>query len=155
DTKVAAMYMEGVNNPHMLEACFHKAALMHKPVVVLKAGRSERASAIAASHTGSMAGSDATFDALFTKYGVIRVDDMQELLSTSLMLANMRAMPDPRCNFAIVCLSGGETAICADEGFKVGLNYAVFEEETVETLKGLLPFYASPRNNPLDITATP
>lgn len=155
DTKVAAMYMEGVNNPHMLEACFRKAALKHKPVVVLKAGRSERASAIAASHTGSMAGSDATFDALFKKYGVIRVDDMQELLSTSLMLANMRSMPDPRCNFAIVCLSGGETAICADEGFKVGLNYADFEEGTVEELKGLLPFYASPRNNPLDITATP
>ena len=155
DTKVAAMYMEGVNNPHMLEACFHKAAMKRKPVVVLKAGRSERASAIAASHTGSMAGSDATFDALFKKYGVIRVDDMQELLSTSLMLAGMRSMPKERCNFAIVCLSGGETAICADEGFKVGLEYADFHEETIETLKGLLPFYASPRNNPLDITATP
>ena len=155
DTKVAAMYMEGVNNPRMLEACFHKAVLKKKPVVVLKAGRSERASAIAASHTGSMAGSDATFDALFKKYGIIRVDDMQELLSTSLMLAGMRALPKERCNFAIVCLSGGETAICADEGFKAGLTYADFTDQTVETLKDLLPFYASPRNNPLDITATP
>ena len=155
DTKVAAMYLEGANEPALLEACFRKAAQKKKPVVILKAGRSERASAIAASHTGSMAGADATFDALFRKYGVIRVDDMQELLSTCLMLAQLRSMPDKRCNFAAICLSGGETAICADEGYKLGLNYGDFEPETVEKLKGLLPFYASPRNNPLDITATP
>lgn len=155
DTKVVAMYMEGVNNPHMIEQCFMKAALKKKPVVVLKAGRSERASAIAASHTGSMSGSDASFDALFKKYGVIRVDDMQELISTSLLFADTRALPAKRCNYAAICLSGGETAICADEGMKVGINYADFEENTIETLKGLLPFYASPRNNPLDITATP
>ncbi len=155
DTKVAAMYLEGANDPALLESCFRKAALKRKPVVVLKAGRSERASAIAASHTGSMAGADAVFDALFRKYGVIRVDDMQELLSTCLMFAQLRALPEERCNFAAICLSGGETAICADEGFKHGIRYADFEEATVEKLGGLLPFYASPRNNPLDITATP
>ena len=155
DTKVAAMYMEGVNNPRMLEDSFRKAALKHKPVVVLKAGRSERASAIAASHTGSLAGSDATYDALFKKYGVIRVDDMQELLSTCLMFATLRSLPKEHCNYAAICLSGGETAICADEGFKVGIQYGDFTEETIETLRGLLPFYASPQNNPLDITATP
>ena len=155
DTKVVAMYMEGVNDPRKLEDCFRKAALMRKPMVVLKAGRSERASAIAASHTGSMSGTDATFDALFKKYGVIRVDDMQELIGTSLLFADLRSLPDDRCNYAAICLSGGETAICADEGFKVGINYADFEEETIEKLKGLLPFYASPRNDPLDITATP
>jgi len=155
DTKVVAMYMEGVNNPHKLEECFRKVALLKKPMVVLKAGRSERASAIAASHTGSMSGTDATYDALFRKYGVIRVDDMQELIGTSLLFADLRKMPEKRCNYAAICLSGGETAICADEGFKVGIEYADFEEETVEKLKGLLPFYASPRNDPLDITATP
>lgn len=155
NTKVVAMYMEGVNNPHMLEQCFRKAALNKKPLIVLKAGRSERASAIAASHTGSMSGADATFDALFRKYGVIRVDDMQELISVSLLFAELRTLPEKRCNYAAICLSGGETAICADEGFKVGITYADFEESTIEKLKGLLPFYASPRNNPLDITATP
>ncbi|MBM6990222.1 MAG: acetate--CoA ligase family protein [Mobilibacterium timonense] len=155
DTKVVAIYMEGVGDPRKLECCFRKAALNRKPVIVLKAGKSERASAIAASHTGSMSGSDAAFDAIFKKYGIIRVDDMQELIGTSLLFADTRAFPDKRCNYAVVCLSGGETAICADEGYKIGLNYADFEEETVEKLKGLLPFYASPRNNPLDITATP
>ncbi|HHW95045.1 MAG TPA: acetate--CoA ligase family protein [Mogibacterium sp.] len=155
NTKVVAMYMEGANNPHKLKTCLQKAALKKKPLIVLKAGKSERASAIAASHTGSMTGSDATYDALFKKYGVIRVDDMQELIGTSLLFADIRALPDKRCNYAAICLSGGETAICADEGFRVGIQYGDFEETTIETLSGLLPFYASPRNNPLDITATP
>ena len=154
DTAVAAMYLEGAGHPALLEDCFRRAALKRKPVVVLKVGLSERATAIAQSHTGSLAGSDAAYDALFKKYGVIRVSDMQELLSTSLTFAEIRSLPQGK-NCAIICLSGGETAICADEGFKAGIHYADFEKTTVEKLRGLLPFYASPENNPLDITATP
>jgi acetyltransferase len=154
DTAVAAMYLEGASHPALLEDCFRRAALKRKPVVVLKVGISERATAIAQSHTGSLAGSDAAYGALFKKYGVIRVSDMQELLSTSLTFAEIRNLPQGK-NCAIICLSGGETAICADEGFKAGIQYADFEPATVEKLRGLLPFYASPENNPLDITATP
>jgi acetyltransferase len=154
DTSVVAMYLEGASNPALLVDCFKCAALKRKPVVVLKVGKSERATAIAQSHTGSLVGSDAAYEALFKKYGVIRVSDMQELLSTSLTFAEIRYLPQGnKC--AIICLSGGETAICADEGLKAGIEFADFDKSTVEKLRGLLPFYASPDNNPLDITATP
>ncbi|MDR0621853.1 MAG: acetate--CoA ligase family protein, partial [Deltaproteobacteria bacterium] len=154
DTAVAAMYLEGTGNPALLEDCFHRAALKRKPVVALKVGKSERAMAIARSHTGSLTGSDAIFDALFKKYGVIRVSDMQELLSVSLALAEIRCLPQGD-RVAIICLSGGETAICADEGHKIGIKFPDFEKATVEKLRKLLPFYAAPDRNPLDITATP
>lgn len=83
ETKVVAMYLEGIKNPKMFEECLRKAAIKRKPIVVLKVGKSEKASQIASSHTGSLAGSDRVYDAVFKKFGVIRVDDIEELLATS------------------------------------------------------------------------
>ncbi|MDR1965439.1 MAG: CoA-binding protein, partial [Synergistaceae bacterium] len=82
-TKVVAIYLEGVQDPGRLAASFRKAALARKPIVVLKTGRSEKGGRLAASHTGSLAGSDRVYDALFKKFGVIRVDDLEELIHAS------------------------------------------------------------------------
>ena len=79
DTKVIAMYLEGVRNPVRFMQSLKKAAEIKKPIVILKSGRSEKAQAIAASHTGSLSGADKVFDALFAKFGVIRVNDLKEL----------------------------------------------------------------------------
>ncbi len=152
DTNVIALYMEGTKNPQKLIDAFKKAAIKRKPIVVLKTGRSEKGQALAASHTGTLSGSDKVFDALFAKYGVIRVDDLEELMSTAQALAVLKKLPENE-GFSSISLSGGETGICADLGQLVGLNYPDFEKNTVTTLENILPSYATV-NNPLDSTAS-
>lgn len=151
-TKVISIYMEGNQNHKKFVECLKKAAKIKKPVVVLKGGRSEKGRQNAASHTGSMAGSDETYDAIFKKFGVIRVDDMQDLLSTSMILSTL--VPYPAGDrVASLNISGGENGICADMGSMYGINYPDFAEETVKKLEEMLPSYATV-NNPLDMTAT-
>lgn len=152
DTKVVSIYIEGVKNADKFAAVLKKAAEKRKPVVILKAGRSAKGGAIAASHTGSLSGSDASFDAVLKKFGAIRVDDLEELIAMSLMLSTMKRMPE-KATFASMNLSGGETGICADVGSLNGIEYPDFTEETLKKLKEQLPSYASP-NNPLDMTAS-
>ena len=152
DTKVVSIYIEGVKNADKFAAVLKKAAEKRKPVVILKAGRSAKGGAIAASHTGSLSGSDASFDAVLKKFGAIRVDDLEELIAMSLMLSTMKRMPE-KATFASMNLSGGETGICADVGSLNGIEYPDFSEETLKKLKEQLPSYASP-NNPLDMTAS-
>ena len=152
DTKVVSIYIEGVKNADKFAAVLKKATEKRKPVVILKAGRSAKGGAIAASHTGSLSGSDASFDAVLKKFGAIRVDDLEELIAMSLMLSTMKRMPE-KATFASMNLSGGETGICADVGSLNGIEYPDFTEETLKKLKEQLPSYASP-NNPLDMTAS-
>lgn len=152
DTKVVSIYIEGVKNADKFATVLKKAAEKRKPVVILKAGRSAKGGAIAASHTGSLSGSDASFDAVLKKFGAIRVDDLEELIAMSLMLSTMKRMPE-KATFASMNLSGGETGICADVGSLNGIEYPDFTEETLKKLKEQLPSYASP-NNPLDMTAS-
>lgn len=151
-TKVIGLYLEGVTQPAKFLAGLRAAALKRKPVVVLKAGRSEKGSRVAASHTGSLAGADRMYDAIFKKFGVIRVRDVEELLATTQLFATLPSLPEST-GFASINLSGGETGICADTGDMEGIDFPDFQPETLEKLKALLPSYASPAN-PLDTTAT-
>lgn len=151
-TDVVGLYLEGVSKPHAFLECLKKAALKRKPIVVLKTGRSEKGSLVAASHTGSLSGADRVYDAIFKKYGVIRVDDLEELLATTVLFSTLRELPK-QSGFASMSLSGGETGMCADVGEAFGINYPDFSDETLTTLNSLLPEYASPAN-PLDSTAT-
>lgn len=152
NTKVVSVYIEGVKNAEKFAAVLKKAAEKKKPVVILKAGRSAKGGAIAASHTGSLSGSDASFDAVLKKFGAIRVDDLEELMAMSLMLSTLPKLPE-KVTFASMNLSGGETGICADVGSLNGIEYPDFTPETLASLKEQLPSYASP-NNPLDMTAS-
>lgn len=152
DTQVIALYMEGSKNPKKLVESLKKAAEIRKPIVVLKTGRSEKGQALAASHTGSLSGSDKVFDALFEKFGVIRVDDLEEMMSTAQALAVLKKLPEST-GVSSISLSGGETGICADLGQLTGLHYPDFTPETAKALRGILPGYATV-NNPLDSTAS-
>lgn len=152
DTRVIALYLEGVTNPVKFAASLKKAALRRKPVVIMKAGRSARGAALTSSHTGAMAGSDKVYDAVFRKFGVIRVDDLQDLLGTASLLATLSRLPEGTA-VASVNVSGGETGICADMGFLNGINMPDLEQQTKDELKQLLPF--STPGNPLDTTAPP
>ena len=125
-TKVVAMYLEGVQNVPQFLDCLKRAAMKRKPVVILKAGRSEKGGRLAASHTGSLSGADAVFDAVFRKYGVIRVDDVEELMAVSMMFSILPGLPK-RPGIASMNLSGGETGVCADVGQTWGGNTGASE----------------------------
>lgn len=151
-TAVISVYIEGIKDAGKFVSVLKKAAEKRKPVVILKAGRSAKGGAIAASHTGSLSGSDASFEAVLKKFGAIRADDLEELMSMSLMLSTLKNLPG-KPTFASMNLSGGETGICADVGSLNGIEYPDFTEKTLTSLKAQLPSYATP-NNPLDMTAS-
>lgn len=152
DTGVIAAYIEGVSNPAKFLATLKKAAMKQKPVILLKIGRSEAGSRSAASHTGSLSGSDAAFDAVFRKYGVIRVDDLEDLVGMSNLLSTLTNLPK---GDRVVSLngSGGENGVSCDVGHLYGIHFPPFSEQTTNKLRSILPDYAS-INNPLDTTAT-
>ena len=152
DTKVVAVYLEGVAKPEVFIRALKKAAEIKKPIVVLKTGRSEKGSQISASHTGSLSGSDKTYDAIFEKFGVIRVNDMEELQSTAHLLATIDKYPSS-LRLAAMSVSGGESIITADAASIQDLDFPDFEEKTLSKLGEMLPGYAT-ANNPLDMTAT-
>lgn len=151
-TKVVAVYLEAVRNTEKFQTALRKAAWKRKPVVILKAGASPQGAANAASHTGSLAGDDAAYDAVFGKFGVIRAVDLQDLRSTAMLFSTLMNIPK-RAGFGAMCMSGGETGICADLGYRHGIRYPALHADTCAKLKKLLPFYATPRN-PLDMTVT-
>ena len=152
DTKVICAYIEGIRKPEIFVDALRRAAIKRKPVVVLKGGRSEKAAELAASHTGSLAGSDKTLGAIFEKYGVIRVDDIQELYSTAQMFSRLKRLPEP-LKYTSLSISGGEALITADAAQGFDIEWAEFGPETKRRLQELVPDYATV-NNPLDLTAT-
>ena len=151
-TKVVAMYLEGITNPEKLLNVLSKAARLRKPVVVLKVGSSKKAQQATTAHTGSLAGNDAAFDAVFKKYGVIRVNDMQDLIETCLLFSILDKRL-PVDSIGIMSLSGGEAAIFADACSAAGVELGELTEETKSRIRELLPDFASV-NNPLDMTSS-
>jgi acetyltransferase len=152
DTKVIASYIEGISDAGKFVKVLEKAAKKKKPVVLLKVGRSPEGEKAAASHTGSLSGSDKSFEAIFDKFGVIRVDDLEDLAGVSNMFATLDKLPTGS-SVVSVNGSGGETGISSDVGFQYGIDYPKFSEETKRELGKALPDYAT-INNPLDTTAT-
>ncbi len=151
-TKVVAIYIEGIKQTKTFVEALRKAAIKKKPIVVLKTGRSEKGSQLAASHTGSLAGSDTGIDALLEKFGVIRVNDIQELFFTAIMFDTLKELPKT-AKFASVNVSGGEAGVIADVAYLNQVEYADIQQDTLEKLRQIMPSYATP-NNPLDMTAT-
>lgn len=151
ETKVIAVYLEGIRKPAQFVSILAKAARKRKPIIALKVGASDKARQTATAHTGSLAGSDRTFNALFQKYGVIRVDDMEDLMETCLLFSILdKKVTSER--IAICNVSGGEAAISADSCQRQGVELGDYTEDTVEIIKSRLPDFAS-INNPLDMTS--
>lgn len=136
-TKSIAMYVEGIDNAReFMEVA--REITKEKPIVILKVGRSEVGSGAAASHTGSLAGSDALYDAAFEQAGIIRVNTIEELLDTAKAIS---MQPLPKGNrIAVLTEAGGPGIISVDE---IGLgNVAVlpkFSDKTIKRLKEVLP----------------
>ena len=147
DTKVIAVYMEGVQDgARFIKVC--REVTRHKPVVVLKAGRSEEGAKAVSSHTGSLAGSHAAYQAAFTQSGVIEVLSVTDLLNVSMALD---WLPVPRGNrAAIVTNSGGPAALASDSFANYGITLAGLHKETQKKLSEKLN-PAAQVANPVDM----
>ncbi|MDO5409638.1 MAG: acetate--CoA ligase family protein [Lachnospiraceae bacterium] len=151
DTKVVAAYIEGITKPAKLIETFRKAALKKKPIVILKTGRSSKSQELAASHTGSLSGSDKVLRAIFKRYGIVEAGDLEELCSLAAAFSWMRELPAGR-RTVFMNVSGGEAGVSADLSEEYGIPLAEYKPETKAYLKSLLPEYGSV-NNPFDMTA--
>lgn len=146
-----AAYIEGIKDTAVFEEALRTAALNHKPVVVMKSGRSVKGSAAAASHTGNLAGDYKTFECLLKRYGVIITDSLEEFYATARIFAVWDGKLPKGRGIAAVNFSGGENTICADFCEKYGLELPAYEEKTRQIVDSIIPAFSTARN-PLDPT---
>lgn len=149
DVKVIIAYAEGIRRGDRLRAALMAAHRTQTTVVFIKVGRSEVGSEAARSHTASLTGSDAVFEAFCQQYGAYRAHDTEEALDVA-YAASAGRIPQSR-NTGLMTVSGGvgiHMADCADE---LGLSVTPMPAEAEQTLREILP-YAGTRN-PVDVTA--
>jgi acyl-CoA synthetase (NDP forming) len=149
-TRAIAVMMEAIREPAAFIQAAGRALDAGKPIVALKAGRTEAGARVAAAHTGAMAEDDRVIDAVFRQLGVIRVPSLEELITTAFLLARV-GRPLAGNRLAAVGISGGACNIIADRAQDEGLHVEPFNPQTVESLRPLVSEYGA-INNPLDVT---
>ncbi len=150
-TDIVLMYMEGVKQPERFKEVAIKAANRGKPLIVAKTGRSEAGKRAAASHTGALAGEARSFDAMLRDYGIIRGDDIDQMLDTAIAFSYCPLPAGGRVG--LVSASGGGAVWMTETLVAHGLEIIPFDPGTQSQLKALLPAYGSAQN-PIDLTAT-
>jgi acyl-CoA synthetase (NDP forming) len=148
--RVICTLIEGIKDGPRFAAAVAHAAKMGKPVVGVKVGRSEYGAKAAASHTASITGSAEVNSAVLRQFGVIEVDDLDEVIDVAALLA--RKIPDGTEEVAVFASSGGAASLCADNVGAVGLKLAEFSAETDRAMRAVLPEYAA-FGNPVDTTS--
>ena len=147
-TKVILMYLEEVTDGPGLMKAAQAVIKAGKPVLILKSGRTSEGASAAASHTGSMAGSDEVCDAAFRQARIIRCQDIEEMFNIAIAFAYQ---PIPKSKkIAIITNAGGPGVLTTDAAIHDGLELAKFSEETTEILKKNLPKTANIKN-PVDV----
>jgi acetyltransferase len=149
DTDVILMYLEDISNGReFLETAREIIWDAGKPMLAIKSGRSAEGARAAASHTGSLAGSDNAYDAIFLQSGILRVEGVNELFDYAVGFSQQ---PIPKGNrIAIVTNAGGPGIMATDAAIRHNLKIAPLSEETKQKLKEILPPTASV-NNPVDV----
>lgn len=147
ETRSILIYMETVGNPRKFLSAAREIAL-EKPIIVIKAGRTQDAAKAAASHTGSLAGSDAIFDAALERVGVLRVNSISELFQMASVLARQPRPKGPR--LAIMTNAGGPAVLATDAAILQGAALSKISESTERELNQFLPAAWS-HSNPVDI----
>ena len=146
NTKVIALYVEGVKRPDKFIEALSK---VKKPVVILKSGRTPRGRVAAESHTKSMAGSDAIYDAIFRRFKVNRADNLEELYDFSKALAYMEKPKGKR--LLNISSSGGAAILGIDESEKLGFTNPAPTKALKDRLRAFLPAHCGV-SNPIDLT---
>ncbi len=160
ETEVIMLYIEELQRgPEFIEVVKEiTGGDRPTPVLAIKSGRTSAGAQAAASHTGSLAGSEAVYDAIFAQSGIIRVDSINELFDFGIAFAyknesalgKMRRKVPLGNRVAIVTNAGGPGIVATDMTVSSGLELATFSQDTIEVLKSHLPLTANV-NNPVDV----
>ncbi|MGI6684056.1 MAG: acetate--CoA ligase family protein [Bacillota bacterium] len=148
ETKVVALYIENIENGREFMAAL-KAVTAIKPVVVIKSGRTNTGQRAALSHTGSMAGADAVYDAALKECGAIRVESLDDMIDLCKGFSYLPPVLGRKV--AIVTNSGGPGVMTADKAEELKLDVCEPSPELIGELKSFLPAYAGFKN-PIDMT---
>ena len=146
-TKSIVIYMESIGDARSFLSASREVALA-KPIIVIKAGRTEAAAKAAASHTGSLTGSDEVLDAAFRRVGVLRVNSISELFDMAEVLSKQPRPKGPR--LAILTNAGGPGVLATDALIEDKGELAPLSAETMAALDATLPAAWS-HSNPIDI----
>jgi len=149
-TRVILGFVESFRQPERLIAVARKAAHLRKPIILAKMGRTDAGRRAAASHTASLVGSDAAYSAAFRQLGILRVDDVDEMLDLATYFCIGR-LPAGR-NLAVLTASGGAGAWLADACAVRGLDLPPPDKAEQAAIRSFIPAYGSV-GNPVDITA--
>jgi acyl-CoA synthetase (NDP forming) len=148
-TKVIAAFIEGFRRPEAFVRVCERAFDIGKPIIVVKVGRSELAQRTVITHTGALAGSDDVQEALFGKLGVIRVNDLDELMETAEAFVHLgRRLPRGN-RVGAITVSGGEIGLMGDLARDLCFTFPELSEASKEELRRRLPPYSAV-GNPLD-----
>ncbi len=147
ETRVVGLFVETARNPDGFRAALEKAVRKRIPIVALKVGRTEKSAALTVSHSGAIAGDDATYEALFDRYGVQRARDQNEFATLLIMFAELH----PVGAGGLVSLhdSGGERALLVDLAADAGVPLADLSDATREKIAAIID-PELPAVNPLD-----
>ena len=146
-TQSIIMYMESVGDARWFLSAAREVSLS-KPIIVIKAGRTDAAAQAAASHTGALTGNDEVLDAAFRRCGVLRVQTIADLFYMAEVLSKQPRPKGPR--LAIVTNAGGPGVLAADGLLSNGGQLAQLSAESMDELNKLLPPHWS-HNNPIDV----
>lgn len=146
-TRSILIYMETIGDARAFLSAAREVALS-KPIIVIKPGRTEAAAKAAASHTGSLTGSDEVLEAAFRRSGVLRVNNIADLFYMAEVLAKQPRPAGPR--LSIVANAGGPAVLATDALVTSGCEVADVAPDTMEALNQILPAAWS-HNNPIDI----
>jgi acetyltransferase len=146
-TKSIVIYMESIGDARSFLSASREVALA-KPIIVIKAGRTEAAARAAASHTGSLTGSDEVLDAAFRRVGVLRVNSISEVFDMAEVLSKQPRPKGPR--LAILTNAGGPGVLATDALIENKGELAPLSAETMAALDAILPAAWS-HSNPIDI----
>ena len=149
DTRVIAGFVEGFKDVQKFIAVAQLAAERGKPIVLIKIGRSASGAEAARSHTAALTGADALYEAVFRQYGVIRVQDYDELLEVSHLLANCKK--PPQRGISVVSHSGGISSLTADMLGLAGLDLPQLTPRARDGINGILKDFGWAAN-PADVT---
>ena len=148
ENEILLGYIEGVKSGEKLIAALETAQALRKPVIMMKVGRTAEGSKAAASHTASLTGEDAVYDALFDKYGVYRARTTDEMLDVVSALSLKRPLQGDR--IGVISISGGVGVQIADFVSDAGMRMGQLPDEAQAALRALVP--ACSPHNPIDMT---
>ena len=149
DTRVIAGFVEGFKDGRKFLEVARLAAERGKPIVLIKIGRSDLGSRAAGSHTAALTGVDEAYEAAFAQYGVIRVQDYDDLLQVSNLMA--RCPRPSKRGVAVVSHSGGISSLTADMFGQAGLDLPPLSERAQDGINGILKGFGWAAN-PSDVT---